>query len=518
MDIHRLYKKLKHYQPELYESQGNCTSFTSIKFLVENTLVLDPCILYIGKTSTLEDLLPFLDKANILCLKDREIPKDVLEDMSINLIILDKDVDIPRLFNEVYEILFVNQRITRETGFLSDSFAQKNKFGDVYNILEIEYSIINNPIAICNEEGIILANKNLSNIPNLSEHSFSKLFSGDSLDSSYKSRQHVTGNASIFSVDMSGVNYSIIGGEIVSEGRVAACMIVIDFEKSFSESDIEIVSQMCKALSIEMGKRSTIQNNKQDVLFEKLLINILSENIDKSEIIDKWIENIDLTFNRFFHVLTIRMYDVNAKGIKLNELKKLSGFKVVQYQGNIVLLINNKINEFSNCKVSGNIIEFMKKHNLKGGLSRYFQNISELSYYYKQSLKAVEMGIISNKDETVYVYDNYVIYHMLDMLPRDMDIKEFCHPSLLYLLEYDRENNTQYTYTLYTLLIAKGKQVDASNMLHIHRSTMVYRMEKIEELSGLNPYELKDIVRLYFSFIILKMLNILDPEEYTGIF
>jgi hypothetical protein len=518
MDIQRLYKKLKHYDPALYESQGNCTSFTSIKFLVDNTLVLDPCILYIGKTSSLEEMIPYLDRANILCLKDTDLSEEALEDMSINLIILDKIVDIPMLFNEVYDILFINQRITKETGLLSDSFAQKNNLGDIFSLLEMGYNIINNPIAVCSLDGIILANKNLSNIPNLSEYSFGRLFSGDNLDDLYRSSEQISNNASKFSVDIAGVDYNILAGKIICEGNVSAYMLVIEFEKSFSDSDIEIVSQLCKAFSLEIGKRATIQNLKKDILFDKLLVNLLNENIDKYEIINEWIKNIDISFNKFFHVLTIKMYDLNSKGIKINELKKLPGVKVIVYEGNLVLLINNRINEFSIGDVSKNIIEFMKKNDLRGGLSRYFNNISDLNFYYKQSLKAIEMGIISNKEEIVYVYDNYVIYHMLDMLPRDMDIKEFCHPSLLELLEYDRKNNTQYTYTLYTLLLAKGKQVDASNNLHIHRSTMVYRMEKIEELSGLNPYELKDIVRLYFSFIILKMLNILDPEEYTGIF
>ena len=496
MDIQRLYKKLKHYEPELHESEGNCTSFTSIKFLVENNLVLDPCILYIGRTSTLKDMLPLLDRANIICLKDIDIPVEELESMSINLIMLDKDVDIPILFNEVYEILFVNQRITRETGLLSDTFVQKSNLGDIYSILEIEYNIISNPIAVCNPDGIILANKNLSSIPNLSEHSFGRLLSGDNLDASYESGNQSISDANKFSVDISGVKYNMIAGKILSGGDVSAYMLVIEFEKSFSDSDIEIVSQMCKVISLEMGKRPTIQNLKQEVMYEKLLINLLNENIDKCEIIDQWIKTLDISFNIFFHVLTIKMYDLNSKGISTNNLKKLPGVRVIPFEGNIVLLINNRINEFNGSKVSMSIVDFMKKNKLKGGLSRYFHNISELNYYYKQSQKAVEMGIISNKEETVYVYDNYVIYHMLDMLPRDVDIKEFCHPSLLELLEYDRENNTQYTYTLYTLLIAKGKQVDASNILHIHRSTMVYRMEKIGELSGLNPYELKDIVRI----------------------
>jgi sugar diacid utilization regulator len=523
MDIKRLFEKLQHHDSKLYESSGNCTSFISIKFLCENVKSLDPCILYIGKTSSLKQILPLIDKGNILCVQDVTIPKELIINSGINLIILNKNVELTVLFNEVYDILFVSNTLSEGSEIISDIFFKKNHFGDIYHLTEIAYSILNNPISINNLDGIIYANKNITNITNLTNKKFMETFNINSQDFSLLSEKFKTQDTCIYTKDISGTKLNIIIGEILVDSQVAAYMMVFEFEKSFSEVDIEIVSQICKVLSFEKGKKVSSQNLIKDVLFEKLIINMLNENINNNEIIHSWVNYIDVKLHKSYYILTINLEKTNCKCTNMNSIKSIieksiPDSKLITYAGNLVLFINTTKSDFSNIKNLTSTIDIMVKYNFIGGLSRCFYDLSQLSYYYNQSLKAIEFGDLSNKKDYIYIYDNYVIYHMLDMLPRGVNIKEFCHPKLLELLEYDIKNNTQYTYTLYIVLLAKGKQVDASNILHIHRSTMVYRMEKIEELTGLSPYELKDIVLLYFSFIILKMLNKLDPEIYTGIF
>ncbi|MFA9423255.1 MAG: PucR family transcriptional regulator [Sedimentibacter sp.] len=523
MDIKRLFNKLQHYDSKLYESPGNCTSFRSIKFLNENLIDLDPCILYICKASYLKNVLSQIHLANIVCVKDIEIPKKLLESTSANVIILGKIIELTALFNEVYDILFVNQTLSDGSEMISDNFLQKNQFGDIYDITEIAYSILSNPIVISNLDGVIFANKNITNIPNLTDQMFNNSFKINSPEFACVSEHFKNHNTYMLSKDILGTNFNIIIGKIIENKQVSAYMLLFEFEKSFSEIDVEVVSQMCKVLSFEMETKVSNQISKKNILFEKLIINLLNETIYNNEIINAWINSLNISLKKDFYILTINIKQINSKLTCLNSLKgliekSLPDSKLVMYAGNYVLFINTTKTDFSNIKNLSPIIDIMAKYKLYGGLSRCFYSLSQLSYYYKQSLKAIEFGMINSKTDYLYTYDNYVIYHMLDMLPRSIDVKEFCHPKLLELLEYDSKNNTQYTYTLYVVLLAKGKQVDASNILHVHRSTMVYRMEKIEELTGLSPYDLKDIVLLYFSFIILKMLNKLDPEIYTGIF
>ena len=82
--------------------------------------------------------------------------------------------------------------------------------------------------------------------------------------------------------------------------------------------------------------------------------------------------------------------------------------------------------------------------------------------------------------------------------------------SLLTILRYDRENGTQYFGTLRSYLINERSIPKTAGSLIIHRTTLTYRLQRIQELFGLN---LDDAChRLYM----LMSLFLLNSEEYTG--
>jgi hypothetical protein len=520
MDIKSLFNKLQHYYPKLYTSSSEYTPFTSVKFLANGLTLLEPDILYIGKTSSLKEFLTISHSCNVLCVKDIDVPQKLTENTNINFIILGKNVDLPELFNEVYDILLIEQGSLQSSELLSDTLMKKNNFGGIHHIIEIAYEMLGNPIAISTPDGIMTANKNISTIDTfqLNDQTLIKnspifLSSLDSVNSS---------STPVLIKDLFNSKYTAIIGKIVIEDLPAAYMVVVEFERPFRKFDIEIVSQICKVLSSELKKCSYPQN-LINASFENILFDLLNGSAGNKEIIEERIKSLHLDIKKYFYVLTIKVLDINTKNLSLASIKSLLEKSIpdsrsIMFGGNIVILINTNRYDFSSSRSLKPVTEVMEKYNLFGGLSRCFYNLIDLNHYHKQSLKAIELGMQNNRRKSLHIYDDYLIYHLLDMKSQSVDLKEFCHPKLLELLEYDSRHNTQYTYTLYVLLTVKGKQVDAANILNIHRSTMLYRMEKIEELTGLNVSEPKDIVQLYFSFIILKMTGKLDPELYTEFF
>ncbi len=77
-------------------------------------------------------------------------------------------------------------------------------------------------------------------------------------------------------------------------------------------------------------------------------------------------------------------------------------------------------------------------------------------------------------------------------------------PDVSMLLQYDKENNSCYMETLRTYLRSRNI-VTAAGELHIHRNTMNYRIQKIEEITHLNLNEGDDLYKLWFSLLILEM-------------
>ena len=82
--------------------------------------------------------------------------------------------------------------------------------------------------------------------------------------------------------------------------------------------------------------------------------------------------------------------------------------------------------------------------------------------------------------------------------------------SLLTILRYDRENSTQYFNTLHSYLINERNIPKTAAALIIHRTTLTYRLQKLQELFNLNLDDAGQ--RLY----LLVSLFLLNSEEYTG--
>ena len=49
-------------------------------------------------------------------------------------------------------------------------------------------------------------------------------------------------------------------------------------------------------------------------------------------------------------------------------------------------------------------------------------------------------------------------------------------------MEYDQQNDTQLSRTLYMYLIHERNCMEAAKAMYIHRNTMVYRLKKIDSM------------------------------------
>ena len=78
-----------------------------------------------------------------------------------------------------------------------------------------------------------------------------------------------------------------------------------------------------------------------------------------------------------------------------------------------------------------------------------------------------------------------------------------CHEGVLKLKALDEQNGSDYIKTLKTFLDNHQNVVHTANTLYIHRSTLLYRLEKIKEAIG---SELSDPEELLYIGISMRLL------------
>ncbi|MDY3917638.1 MAG: helix-turn-helix domain-containing protein [Candidatus Limivivens sp.] len=178
-----------------------------------------------------------------------------------------------------------------------------------------------------------------------------------------------------------------------------------------------------------------------------------------------------------------------------------------QHQEDIVVFVNLTRFGGTTEDVYRKIILFLRDSFLKMGISRSFSGFQELPYYYRQAQTALETGNRCHPYQWAHSFEDTAVFYMLHNAPGDFPAKICCSEKLLKLYEYDKEHQTELFRTLKVYLENNENAVQSARELFIHRSTFLYRLDRIREMTGMDLSN-KD-QRLYYlmSYRILELLN-----------
>jgi len=109
---------------------------------------------------------------------------------------------------------------------------------------------------------------------------------------------------------------------------------------------------------------------------------------------------------------------------------------------------------------------------------------SEVPRSYAEAKRALSVRMGSSSPSGVVVYDDLGIYRLLALGEDDHDVKGFVREWLGPLLDYDATSKSDLVGTLWQYFECGGIYDFTARALHIHRSTLRYRLRRIRELSG----------------------------------
>lgn len=308
--------------------------------------------------------------------------------------------------------------------------------------------------------------------------------------------------------------YPRIMSKVVIDGKQIALLSIIAHEKPFQEQDLELAVLLSKAIAIELQKNKFIHYS-QGVMHENFIEELLTGITKDSKVIAERIKVLNIRFRKNLYTLTLDISSFDNSKTSLaylrNELEqRLPNSKAVVLDDKIVLIISyDNDDQFFKSEIK-KLTLFLESYHLYAGMSRCFHSLEEVQEHYFQSLDALRLGILLNKEKNFYVYEDYVIYHFAESSGVE-NLRKNCHPSLLKLIEYDRENNTDYTRSLYTFIIHFKNITESAKVLNIHRNTMFYRLEKIESIMDIDLNNSNTFLHLHLSFLILELLEIDMP-------
>lgn len=158
----------------------------------------------------------------------------------------------------------------------------------------------------------------------------------------------------------------------------------------------------------------------------------------------------------------------------------------IPFKGQIAAIVNLDKAGCSVYDISHSISLLLRDGLLKAGISFKYWNFETTPIYYQQACFAYDMGKVYNPSLWCYIFEDYALYHFIHYGSSRLPPRHLCHPALVELHGYDKENGTDLLKTLESYVQNNCNAVTAAGALYIHRNTFYQRMSKIRELVNLN--------------------------------
>ncbi len=120
----------------------------------------------------------------------------------------------------------------------------------------------------------------------------------------------------------------------------------------------------------------------------------------------------------------------------------------------------------------------------------------------EQARDALFLGLRLFGEGRSYLHREMGLYRLLRHLQGTDDLHHFLDRTLAALLAYDEEHETELVATL-RVLLEQGRNISATaKAMHLHRNSLVYRLDRIREISGLDPTEPEDAFTLRLALML----------------
>ena len=130
--------------------------------------------------------------------------------------------------------------------------------------------------------------------------------------------------------------------------------------------------------------------------------------------------------------------------------------------------------------------------------------IYELYKGYDHAKKALETCIISNGIVKRSCFQLSILQRILSLAHNDAEIITLSQNILKGLIDYDKEKNSDFLNTLKFYCKCNYNVSEAARLCHLHRQSFIYRLSKIEELTGLSISSHEDLLLLELCCRILE--------------
>ena len=303
------------------------------------------------------------------------------------------------------------------------------------------------------------------------------------------------------------------GGCIALEGKTFKALEgwggQFDFA-AFTRGEDALSSTVCSMATVALNTAKSYYEEKHDKT--SFVKSILSDNILLSDIYVRAKElHVEAELNR--GVFVVRRTDEKADAIPVETVQNIfpdrqTSFVLSMGEDDVVLVqqLGDNVEMSDLEKTAAQIEETLRvngESTVVVGIGTVATHLRDLAKSYKEAQMAIEVGKVFDTEKYIISYENLGIGRLIYQLPTTL-----CE---MFLQEVFKKNpidalDKETLFTINKFFENNLILSETARKLFVHRNTLVYRLEKIKKLTGLDLREFDDAITFKVALMVKKYL------------
>lgn len=258
---------------------------------------------------------------------------------------------------------------------------------------------------------------------------------------------------------------------------------------AFVEGDDNTAAKFAEILTISIDNMKQFYNDKFDKT--NFIKNIMMDNVLPGDVFVRSKE-LHLAYDAARVVLVVKKNDkkdFDVFDVILGLFPENNRDFVVDLDGSTIVLVR-ELRDGMNIrdveKLAKSIVDTLQSEamvNVSVGIGTIVSNIRDISKSYKEANIALEVGRVFENDKKIINYENLGIGRLIYQLPTTL-----CELFLSEVFKKDSIDSLDQE-TLFTIqkFFENNLNVsETSRQLYVHRNTLVYRLDKVQKITGLD--------------------------------
>ena len=278
----------------------------------------------------------------------------------------------------------------------------------------------------------------------------------------------------------------------------------------FAYGENEMSRAACSMAAVALNAAKSYYEEKYDKV--SFIKNIISDNIMLSDLYIRAKElHVETELNR--GVFLIRRLDEHFEGLTVEAVQNIfpdrqASFALSMGESDVVLIQQLGENVGTrDLEKTAQLIEETLRENGEStvvvGIGTVAAHLRDLAKSYKEAQIAIEVGKVFDTEKYVVSYENLGIGRLIYQLPTTL-----CE---MFLQEVFKKNpidslDKETLFTINKFFENNLVLSETARKLFVHRNTLVYRLEKIKKLTGLDLREFDDAITFKVALMVKKYL------------